>query len=192
MELEVKNETVPEKLYAGFWPRTGAFIIDCIISLIIAMVIGPGITFIFLVVLNMQGADTYSFVHIKHYPMQIGIWTSIIVNTLYFSLMDSSKKQATYGKRIFKIQAVNMEFGRLSLLRVVIKYLIIWPITFLLVGILFAQGVTLLMALPIAFTAKKQGLYDMISGCLVINKNAMESIADSIIESEPADNEKKL
>jgi uncharacterized RDD family membrane protein YckC len=188
MELEVKNEIVPEKLYAGFWPRAGAYIIDWIISTVLALIIAEAITFISLTILNMKGVDTHYFVMVKNYPALIGVWVTVIVYILYFSLMDSSKKQATYGKRIFKIQAVNMELGRLSLLRAVIKYLIMWPISFLILGSQFFLPIMLLMAIPIIFTTKKQGLYDMISGCLVINKNAVEGIT----ESEPTDNEEKL
>ncbi len=188
MELEVKKETVPKKLYAGFWPRAGAFVIDGIISTVLALIIAEAVTFIFLMIIHMKGADTYYFVMVKNYPAQIGVWVSIIVCILYFTLMDSSKKQATFGKRILKIQTVNMELERLSLLRTAIKYLIIWPIPFLIFGSQFSLPIILLMAIPIAFTVKKQGLYDMISGSLVINKNGMEST----IESEPADNEGEL
>ncbi|MED1741590.1 RDD family protein [Bacillus swezeyi] len=92
----------------------------------------------------------------------MGILASIsfIVYFLYFTLMESSKWQATLGKKIMGIQVVEAEGERLSFGRAAGRFLarsFLSPI--LLIGYILAF-----------FTEKRQALHDLLAGTIVIKK----------------------
>lgn len=172
--------------FAIIFSRAGAFIIDWLIAIILGMIIAGSITFLSLVVLNMKGASTYDFVMVQNYPTLIGKYSSVIVFTLYNSLMDSSKYQATIGKKVFNLQAVDINQKRLSFWKALLKYAIMWSIPVFLVG-KYILIVIFVMAIPIVFTKKKQGLYDIIAGSLVIKRKVADDVISNqnSIEDEP-------
>lgn len=179
--MELEKTTEDNYVYAGFWPRVGAFVIDWFIVILIGLAIAELVTFSSLLVLNYIGASTHDFVEVKQYPVLIGTYVGIIVDILYFSIMDSSKYRATVGKRIFKLQIEDNEQKRISFWRSLIRFLVMWPIPFLLAG-QFALLITLAMALTIPFTIKKQSVYDIITGCLVIKKYSTDAIIDNHLD----------
>ncbi|MFW9806568.1 MAG: RDD family protein [Candidatus Thorarchaeota archaeon] len=77
---------------------------------------------------------------------------------LYFALMESSSKQATLGKMALGIIVTDYNGNRISFARATGRHFAkIISAILLLVGYIM-----------IAFTEKKQGLHDIISGCLVV------------------------
>jgi uncharacterized RDD family membrane protein YckC len=150
--------------YAGSMGRFVAFVIDCIFARILALFITKFIIYLFAVVLHIEGTN---------YPALIGTYVYIIVSILYFSLLESSSLQATFGKMLFGIQAVDINYHRLSYWKALIKSLIMWVVPVFFVGDYVIPAI-LVMAIPIFFTKKKQALFDMIAGSLVIKRNVMD------------------
>ncbi len=84
----------------------------------------------------------------------------IITPWLYFSLLESSPKQATAGKMAIGIIVTDLQGNRISFGRATGRYFAkIVSAIIIFIGYIMA-----------GFTQKKQALHDMISGCLVINK----------------------
>jgi uncharacterized RDD family membrane protein YckC len=137
-----------EFVYAGFWLRVGAFIIDMII------ILGPMMALVILV--EAYAPEVGNNPYVEPLGAVVGHCTA----WLYFALQESSRRQATIGKRMFglKVTDVNGEpirFGRATG-RHFAKYLSGLP---LYVGYLMA-----------GWTRQKQGLHDVISGCLVLRR----------------------
>jgi uncharacterized RDD family membrane protein YckC len=90
----------------------------------------------------------------------VGYVIGIVLNWLYFTLLESSQKQATLGKMALGIVVTDVNGSRITFGRANGRY---WSkivsALILLVGYLMA-----------AFTEKKQALHDMMSGCLVVQK----------------------
>lgn len=82
-----------------------------------------------------------------------------LVGAVYFIAMESSPWQATLGKRLLGIRVTDMDGGRISGWRAAGRYFAkLISALVLLIGFFMA-----------AFTEKKQGLHDMIAGCLVVS-----------------------
>lgn len=153
-------------LYAGFWLRFVAYVIDSIILMlffgivVLILILATGLTgytrnlsdnpnpdFIF------QGAFLAALLALCAATF-VGSW-------LYYACMESSRYQGTLGKMalgliVTDFQGHPVSFGRAS-------------------GRFFAKIVTGLIPLFIGyimagFTAKKQALHDMIASCLVLRK----------------------
>lgn len=126
--------------YAGFWARFAAFFLDLAIIMILSLMIGIGASF----------AGGVAAV--------IGSVVIFIINLLYFPAMESSARQATFGKSLCGIKVTDMDGRRLSflqaLLRNIAKILSAIPLN---IGFLLA-----------AFTKRKQALHDMLAKCLVV------------------------
>jgi len=79
---------------------------------------------------------------------------------LYFALAESSAFRATPGKLVIGLKVTTHEGRRVSFLRATLRH--------------FAKILSVLPLcfgyLLIAFTPKKQGLHDMIAGCLVVRR----------------------
>ena len=84
----------------------------------------------------------------------------IVISWLYFCLSHSSKHQATIGMKMCKIKICDQNFKKITLGRATLRYFSA-PLS----GIIFLIGF-----LMIGFTKKKQGLHDLITKTLHINK----------------------
>ena len=129
--------------YAGFWKRFAAWIIDAIILTVISIPIS------FLLIFVPWPWSTFI-----SWPI------SMLISLLYYAMQESSEHQATIGKRALSIIVTDMDGNRISFGRAVGRELAKY-ISALTLGIGY---------LIIGFTEKKQGLHDLIVGCLVINK----------------------
>ena len=74
--------------------------------------------------------------------------------------MESSSKQATFGKMIVGIIVTDMEGKRITFGKATGRYF----------GKFISGFVLSIGYLMAAFTAKKQALHDILSSCIVINK----------------------
>lgn len=142
--INLGQPTVSESVsYAGFWARVLAIIIDAIILAII----GLAISFI-------DSATGFT--------LSKGVVNSLIVliSLIYFTVFESSKIQATFGKMALGIKVTDLVGNRISWLRALGRYF-----AKILSAVIFGIGY-----LMVAFTSKKQALHDMIAGTLVINE----------------------
>jgi uncharacterized RDD family membrane protein YckC len=82
----------------------------------------------------------------------------LLVWTGYFALMESSRWQATLGKRLFRIRVVGVAGERISFGRAVGRALLK----------LLGLGVLYLGLIPALFTRRRQTLHDPVTGTLVV------------------------
>jgi uncharacterized RDD family membrane protein YckC len=141
------DRIVPGFIYAEFWQRSVAFLMD--------------------VVIWMLAAALYAIVavalrrHVNH-----ALLTSILVvfvlggQWLYFSLFESSTWQATLGKRVMKIRVFSVAGKRISFGRASGRHFA-----------RFLSGWTIIGYLMAIFTKKNQALHDMIAGTVVIGNS---------------------
>lgn len=157
--------------YAGFWWRFLAYIIDSIIlgiaGSILNFILGAaGVRQMEVDPREMErvmSGGEWSF------PDIYGItWTDftitqgvgLLLGWLYFSLMESSERQATLGKMALGITVTDMEGRRISFARATGRYFA-----------KFISALTLLIGYIMAgFTEKKQALHDIIAGTLVLKR----------------------
>lgn len=81
---------------------------------------------------------------------------SIVLVWLYFALMHSSERQATFGKQAMGIVITDENGGRISFGKATGQYF----------ASLISSLILLVGYFMIAFTARKQGLHDMMAGTL--------------------------
>lgn len=155
-------------LYAGFWLRFVAYVIDSIIvyviqSFIFIPVLGLlGITFAsdFNNMENMSDAEAMGMLGAMMAFSGGAFLLITIISILYWSLMESSKYQATVGKLALGLKVTDMEGKNLDFTKSLIRNACkIISQMILFVGFIMA-----------GFTEKKQGLHDMIAGTLVVKK----------------------
>ena len=140
-------------VYAGFWKRFAAFILDYIIVVVLAALAGGAIGVMYGVGAGAPSDEAAS---------GLGALAGLLVWWLYYALMESSGKQATLGKMALGIRVVDREGNAVSFGRATGRNL-----GKFLSGMLMAIGY--LMA---GFTARKQALHDILAGCLVVNRGA--------------------
>ncbi len=145
---------MPRVEYAGFWRRFVAFIIDFIVlkaTASILTLVTKG-TF-FYTPSFMPGVPDFGAIMLD--PTNI---LSIIIVWLYYTLLESSNKQATLGKMALGLVVTDMEGKRISLLRATGRHFgkIVSFMT-MMVGFILA-----------GITPRKQALHDIIAGCLVM------------------------
>lgn len=171
-----------ELIYAGFWKRVAANIVDgLVLTLFNLIVVYIPIGFSVGVVLAACGIDLDSARGTQIWIFAI-IIACCIVQLLYYAFFESSSKQGTPGKQAMKIIVVDHEFKRVSFIRAAGRaILMIIPLaigalsetdTFLFIGI----GIYLCIVLPVAWTRQSQGLHDILTGCLVVNRDFVSSL----------------
>src|SRR5260221_2135217 len=132
--------------YGGFWVRVVALLLD---NAIVFFILLAALLSIGMVAANV-GMESV---------MDVAAWLVLtFVPFLYWPVLESSRWQATFGKRIMGLEVTDTDGNRLGFLRALLRSLakIISSIPF---------GLGFLMA---AFTARKQALHDMIVKTLVV------------------------
>ena len=135
--------------FAGFWKRFAAALIDGCILVFLGLALGGLMGFFSALMTGTSGAG-------GHLSNSVGL----IVGWLYYALMECSSRQGTVGKIALGIKVTDL-YGR--------------PITFArATGRHFGKFISTVIFfvgyLMVAWTAKKQGLHDMIAGCLVVTR----------------------
>jgi uncharacterized RDD family membrane protein YckC len=148
---------LPIIVYAGFWRRFIAILIDTIIGTICGAIIGAFVGVMIGFVLGILRTD---LITIKATAGAIGYIIGIVLYWIYFTLMESSSKQATLGKMAIGIIVTDLNGNRISFGKANVRYwakivsAIILSIGFIMAG----------------FTKKKQALHDIMAGTLVVKK----------------------
>ena len=148
--------------YAGFWRRFAASLIDGLIvgavpTIIYYGLMGAGVLSMPEIV-DEEDIGPYISWMIRYSLISNGIM--IVLQTLYFAIMESSSKQATLGKIVLGIIVTDTDGRRISFGRAVGRNL----------GKIVSQIILFIGYLMIAFTEKKQGLHDMMASCVVVVK----------------------
>lgn len=146
-------------VYAGFWLRLAAYIIDYIVLYIPTLIVQLPLQFLLQSQVRnvapgqMPSANVFGMLFAS---MSIGI----ILQWIYFAWMESSTKQATLGKMACGIKVTDMEGMRISFGHATGRYF-----GKLLSGLILCIGY--MMA---GWTEKKQALHDSLAKTLVVRK----------------------
>ncbi len=135
-----------QDVYAGFWRRFAAIIVDGILLWIVQVIFFRSLAF-------------KMFVFTPGLFFKMYFW-SILISWLYFALMESSSKQATLGKMLIGIKVTDLDGNRIGFGKATGRYFS-----------KLISGATLFIGYIMAgFTQKKQALHDIIAGTLVVKK----------------------
>ena len=107
-------------------------------------------------------------------PLDVRILFYYIISVMYFALQESSAYQATLGKRLLGLSVCNLEGERISLPKAIAR-----NVLRLLNWLIFSFGYLLIL-----FTAKEQGLHDLIAKTLVIDESEYEEDTEYEEEEE--------
>jgi uncharacterized RDD family membrane protein YckC len=140
-----------EPVYAGFWRRFIAVMIDELILGAVALFFSVSY------LLTIMSSPDFEAVKITVLSNKI---FSIVLHWLYFTLMESSSHKATLGKMAIGIIVTGYDGQKISFLRANGRYF-----GKFLSALIF--GVGFIMA---GFTRKKQALHDMLAETLVVIK----------------------
>ena len=142
----------PDVEYAGLWKRLLAFAVDLgvtsliffALAVILPILLGPRL-----------GVPRGSVI----LASGVAIW--LVVTWLYWAIMESSSRQSTVGKDLLGIAVTDGKGNRISFGKATLRY--------------FGKIASVLPALAgflmIGFTARRQGLHDLIAGSLVVMKH---------------------
>jgi uncharacterized RDD family membrane protein YckC len=156
--LDIEH-TAPRMIYSGFWIRVAASLIDSFVMYIANALVMAGIVFLPL-------GDSNSLAERMSNPSSLmammGLMYTgmIVINWLYYALMESSKNRATLGKMAVGIIVVNEKGERISFTKATGRYF-----AKILSGIIL--GIGFIMA---AFDQRKQSLHDRLAKTVVINR----------------------
>lgn len=178
--LRRKSGNISTENFAGLGGRFLAAIIDILFIIFIDLiVIGVFTTIAWLfsrpspvseaVIMLMQyyrhipRTDAYGNVVNAVVPTQLLIVLGIllvIVPWFYFAYLESSRNQATLGKLALRIAVTDLQGNRITFARATLRFFAkIVSVVTLFIGFII-----------IAFTRYKQGLHDMIAGCLMFSQ----------------------
>jgi uncharacterized RDD family membrane protein YckC len=146
--------------YAGFWRRALAYLFDSFLltPILVAVVIWPILQSNHVGYSPHQILDFYN--NGTRQSTALGLLTDLAI-WLYFATFESSSWQATPGKKILRLAVTDLAGERISFLRATGRHFA-----------KFFSAVILFMGfVMIGFTQKKQGLHDIIAGCLVVRKS---------------------
>lgn len=158
-------------LYAGFWKR---FLATCIDLFILILGLGS-IAGIVILIGNLSGYfdSTHTYEESTTGEQIFGallpfvfLLLRMVIPWLYFSLFEYSKYQATPGKMLLGIVAVDRNYRPLSFGRASGRYWAKWLNEFTLyIGYMVA-----------GWTMHKQGMHDLVASTYVVNKHALQRL----------------
>jgi uncharacterized RDD family membrane protein YckC len=148
--------------YGGFWMRVIAYIIDTIILMVVLF----PLIFIFGTSTVETTATGFSTSARSDSPVLNLVFGLIAL--AYFAGFESSSMQATPGKRAMGLVVSDAQGRRISVLRAVGRYF----------AKILSSMIMFIGFIMVAFTARKQGLHDMICSTLVVHGKPGETVAD--------------
>jgi uncharacterized RDD family membrane protein YckC len=164
-----------EVIYAGFWRRLAAVLIDHILFAFTMAAIGfvlmfPALLFGFMSMFSTATITIFTLV----------LWLSVITilvgaHWLYFAGFEASSLQATPGKLALGLRVVDEQCQRLTLRRSTIRYA-----GHFLSALLFYFGYLISF-----FTSRRQTLHDLISDSLVVRWESLPKVLTETSDSVP-------
>lgn len=150
--------------YAGFWRRFVAHIIDQILIGIVAfMLFIPGLA-LFGIGLGSgmieESPSAIGFILAAIAAYLAAIVLIVVLQWLYFALMESSARQATLGKQVLGIVVTDLNGQKISFGRATGRYF----------GKIISGLILYIGFIMAGFTEKKQALHDVMASTLVVMK----------------------
>jgi uncharacterized RDD family membrane protein YckC len=161
----------PAVMYAGFWLRVVAHLIDHLLVgvpvalLIIGIAMMAGFGAFFRGIRFPEGGEVNPVIALIFGGAFLTIlFIAVVGGWLYYAMMESSSWQGTVGKKAIGLMVTDMADARITFGRASGRYFA------KLVTGLIPFGIGYIMA---GFTEKKQALHDMIASCLVIRRRVI-------------------
>jgi uncharacterized RDD family membrane protein YckC len=143
--------------YAGFWKRFAAYFIDEIILSFIGIMMLLVVAGMIGIPMGLSGLDEDAIAPLVF--IYFGI-IDFLLNWLYYTVLESSGRQATLGKMAMGIVVTDMDGNRISFARANGRF---W--SKIISGLFFSVGYIIA-----GFTERKQALHDLIAATLVSNR----------------------
>jgi len=134
-------------IYAGFWKRVAAWLIDSIIVSVIM--------YLFTLIFFTNETDSAAVLKGKY------LFWGIVITWLYHAVMESSPTQGTLGKMALGIKVTDLKGSKIGFGKATGRYF----------GKFISSIILGIGYIMVAFTQKKQGLHDMMAGCFVVNRD---------------------
>jgi len=177
--LPLPTAPIPMVLaYAGFWWRVLAWFIDSCVIGAAEFVIGA-VTGLHQVGISFRPADDGTVRQVADIAdtMQFTVpswhWhggglsiVGLVLTIAYYALLESSRWQATVGKRACRLRVADESGRRIGLGRAIGRYLGKFVSAFIL-------GIGFLM---VGWTRRKQGLHDIMAGTLVMRLRPADTV----------------
>ncbi|MFZ7947174.1 MULTISPECIES: RDD family protein [Bacillaceae] len=152
----MESMVLTERKYAGFWIRFVASLID-------GFVLGIPLfflqMFINLLILAPVIGNQAQMITANMAVMFVNGVLSTVVAIVYYGMMESSSQQATHDKMVIGVKVADENGGRLSLRRVLLRY----------IG-KFLSAILYIGDIMVAFTERKHALHDFITKTYVVYK----------------------
>ncbi|MCL2297743.1 MAG: RDD family protein [Proteobacteria bacterium] len=147
-------------IYAGFWYRFLAWLIDIVILGIVLGALGT-VVMVVSAAFAVRGSDfSASSLALIFGAYGLVVFMNVVASLLYFALSESSRWQATLGKLAIGLKVTDAYGKRLSFLRALARF-----VSHIVSNLTFGIGYVLNV-----FTARQQTLHDLIAGTLVVYK----------------------
>ncbi len=172
----ISNEE-PGFVYAGFWKRFAALLLDSIfLTLFMPVWFIPYVLLFFPMQILENNSQGYEFVSqnlnnqfndpllvVKMTYFISGLYfINILIGWIYSTVMESMPKQGTLGKLIVGIKVTDKLGRRISFARATGRYFAkFFSAAFLMIGYIMA-----------AFTAKKQAFHDIVAETLILDSTS--------------------
>lgn len=158
--IETQNPQTQPK-FAGFWLRVAAYIIDYFVlgSVLAALMVFIGLA---------MGLSTAIFYDMEDQANQVVIVTlsailgimGLAASWLYYAVLESGSYQGTLGKMLLNLKVTDLEGEQISFSRATGRFF----------GKFLSSFIIYIGYIMIGLTEKKQGLHDILAGCLVVRK----------------------
>jgi uncharacterized RDD family membrane protein YckC len=139
-------------VYAGFWMRFLAYLID---TFLLSAVFFPLGLVLGLAIGASDGVENSPLLGVAGSLSRV---VSIAAGWLYFSLLESSSWQGSVGKKLLGLRVTDMNGQRISFGKATGRYF----------GKILSGMICLIGFIMAAFTEKQQALHDMLAGTLVV------------------------
>ena len=139
----------------GFWRRFWAVWLDGLLVMLGAVMLAAVIGALFGLILAVSGKGAENVEEIGRHAGRI---VFVVSHWLYFTLMESSSRQATFGKSALGVRVTDVQGKRISFARANARF--------------FGKAVSAVLLfsgfIMAGFTARKQALHDMMAGTIVV------------------------
>ncbi|HEX5961441.1 MAG TPA: RDD family protein [Rhodanobacteraceae bacterium] len=160
-------------LHAGFWRRVAAYLIDSLIMMPVFFIL----EFVFLLPVIVRASHDHSGPGPALFTWMVVVWLLMIVLPwLYFAFCESSRWQATPGKLALGLKVTDMQGRPIGFGRATGRFF-----GKLVSGLILDIGY--MMA---GWTARKQGLHDLMADCCVVRKDGLAAFERGEIDGNAA------
>ena len=164
-------------VYAGFWKRLAAAWIDYLVIYTVMSIWGVLYAIYVVFPIMVEYDRAYDYVDWNVDALIFGTVMWLAIAWIYFAVFEASRKQATLGTLAVGIKVTDLHGNPIGFGKASGRYFS----KFISATII---GIGYLMA---AFTKRKQGLHDMMAGCLVVRQDAATPYSNENREDNTVD-----